>query len=120
MPSIWDWAAQAAKRIVEELRPARTRQAQEASEARVAAIIATFAQPLLELVQASRRGHYHCDDSWYCCGKCTCSCTDSHEHDSDCYPASHDGEAARTTGVCNCGADAWNARVDAALAGSAT
>jgi hypothetical protein len=69
----------------------------------------TFAE-LRALLADSRREHYHCDDSWYCCGKC-----DHPDHDGE-FPSSHDGEARRTAGVCNCGADAWNARVDAALA----
>lgn len=83
-------------------------------------------ETLRQIVEASRREHYHCDDSWYCCGKCT-----HPDHGADDwlddgtetvkpgrpeYPSSHDGEAARQSGVCNCGADAWNARVEAALA----
>jgi len=94
-------------------------------EDRIAAIIATFAEPLVALLREARREHYHCNDSWYCCGKCTHSdhvlCDgdeEDHEHNAACYLGSHKGEAARTSGICNCGADAWNARVDAVLGGT--
>jgi hypothetical protein len=62
------------------------------------------------LLRESKREHYHCDDSWYCCGKCR-----HPDHvllDPEDYLDSHGGEAARVGGVCNCGADAWNKRVD--------
>jgi hypothetical protein len=61
------------------------------------------------LLAESVREHYHCEDSWFCCGKCT-----HPDHDGE-YPHTHDGEAARVEGVCNCRADAWNAKVEAAL-----
>ena len=87
----------------------------------IAEVVATFAEPLVSLLRESKREHYHCDDGWYCCGKCLCRCSSTakdHEHFlEDCWPASHGGEAARVGGVCNCGADAWNRRVDAALSG---
>lgn len=122
MASINDWAAKAAHRIVLELPPHRGEQPREE---RIAAIIATFAEPLMQLARDSRREHYHCDDSWFCCGKCThpdhglCNQTkeEDHEHDASCYVGSHVGYNARTSGVCNCGADEWNARVDAVLEG---
>lgn len=78
----------------------------------IADIIAKHAAPLLSLLRESRRHHYHCDDSWYCCGKCV---NPDHSHGEEDYPASHEGEAARTAGVCNCGADDWNAKIDAVL-----
>lgn len=119
MPSINDWAAKCADRIDDEYPHARGKQ--HPSIDRIAAIIATFAEPLMNLLRESKREHYHCEDSWYCCGKCDHDChyrgAEDHEHDEDCYPNTHDGEGARTNGVCNCGADAWNARVDAVLDG---
>lgn len=124
MASINDWAAKAARHIEGEIfgKDHRGRTvAERPHEGRIAAIIATFAEPLITVVRASRRSHYHCEDSWYCCGKCTHQCDnyeEDHEHDESCYVHSHDGEAARTKGVCNCGADAWNARIDAALDGN--
>ena len=78
--------------------------------------LATYCRETIECLQRSRsllaesiREHYHCDDSWYCCGKC-----DAADHGGG-LPHTHDGEAARVEGVCNCGADAWNAKVEAAL-----
>lgn len=64
---------------------------------------------LVALLRESKREHYHCDDSWYCCGACT------HPDHCDMGVCSHEGESARVQGVCNCGADTWNARVDVAL-----
>lgn len=61
----------------------------------MAADVATLRQLLLE----SKQDHYHCEDSWYCCRKC--------EH-PDHGPFS-------LKGVCDCGADHWNNKVDAAL-----
>lgn len=126
MASIEDWAAKTARRIVDEY---NDRRIPRKDEAHVAAIVATFAEPLVALLRESHRSHYHCDDNWwYCCGKCThgdhvmCPGGDDHEHDASCYlpscyTGSHDGEASRTSGVCNCGADAWNARVAEVLNG---
>src|SRR2546430_2375640 len=91
-----------------------TEAGQQEIKHRIAAIVATFAEPLMALLQESKREHYHCDDSWYCCGKCTHQDHVLHEGE---YLSSHGGEAARTSGACNCGADKWNARVDAVLAG---
>lgn len=115
MASVNDWAAKAAQRIINEPLNLKDRRSQKE---RFAAIIATFAEPLMTLLRDSKREHHHCEDSWYCCGKCSCSCMhlgdDSHEHDEDCWPSTH---SERTSGVCNCGADAWNTRVEAVLAG---
>ena len=73
-------------------------------------------QALEKMLLESKREHDHCGDSWYCCGACT-----HPEHDP--WPgefvSSHDGEAARRSGVCNCGASAWNDKVDAMLKGHA-
>jgi hypothetical protein len=64
---------------------------------------------LRKLLFESRRTHRHCEDSWYCCAKCNNA--DHGELEG------HDGESPRVQGVCNCGAEAWNARVDAVLEG---
>lgn len=77
----------------------------------------------MKLLLESRRSHYHCDDLWYCCGACVCSCDSfdlDHEHDESCCVSSHDGEGARVQGVCNCGADAWNKKIDDALNGESS
>lgn len=110
---IHDWAAKAASYIAGEGR--------HLSVSRLASIVSFFCKPLEELLREAKREHRHCDDSWYCCGKCTHpdhgSCGDVEEGDVE-YPLdSHDGEAARVSGVCNCGADAWNKRVDEVLNG---
>lgn len=54
---------------------------------------------LVLLARDSRRQHYHCDDSYYCCPRCT---SDDHGYPSSDKP-------------CDCGADEWNSRVDAVL-----
>lgn len=114
MASVNDWATKAAARIAEEYAPYDGKRTLKPHEDRIAAIVATLAEPLMQLARDARRGHYHCDDSWYCCGKCTHP--DHSDGDED-YLVSHDGEAKREEGVCNCGADAWNTRVDQVLAG---
>ena len=123
MSSIKDWAARAAARIVmEDFVKVRGQEACDAAESRIAAIIATFAEPLVVALRESRLEHHHCeDDSWYCCGACTHECEaveedPGHEHSEGCCVDSHDNPK-RVQGVCDCGADAWNARVGAALAG---
>jgi hypothetical protein len=116
--SINDWAAKAARRI----NRGGFGHDEEAREERIAAIIATFAEPLVALLRESYRGHYHCEnDNWHCCGKCVHECTMiedgelGHEHDESCCVS---GQGyGRVNGVCNCGADAWNAKVDKALGG---
>jgi hypothetical protein len=103
--SIQDWASRCALRIksVEK----------GASVERLAAVIEVFAKPMLDLLKQARREHYHCDDSWYCCGRCT---HPDHSRDDEDFPASHEsGSGNRVSGVCNCGADEFNAKIDAAL-----
>lgn len=121
MPSINDWAAKAATRIVmEEFVKVRGQAACEAAESRIAAIIATYAEPLIALLRESKRPHYHNeDDQWYCCGACTHECwvieeDQDHEHDKNCCVDSHD-IPKRIQGVCDCGAAEWNARINRAL-----
>lgn len=110
MASVNDWAAKAADRIDNEIRmPSLGSSAKRRpSKERIAAIIATFAEPLVALLRESRREHHHCDDSWYCCPMCE---SEDHGRLGE-GPGHHDRK-------CTCGAAAWNARVDAALAGEA-
>ena len=117
MASIHDWASKAAQKIVDDLPP---RRGEQPRVERIAAIIATFAEPLLKLLAESRRAHHHEeDDSWYCCGACAHECDaveedPGHEHDDSCCVETRRG---REQGICDCGASAWNTKVDAALAG---
>lgn len=53
------------------------------------------------VLRESKRAHDTCEDSWYSCGAATGD-----------YECSNDSRK----GACDCGADAWNAKVDAALA----
>ena len=67
-----------------------------------------------------RREHYHCDDSHYCCGKCTHSdhiyTAEGIWREGEEYPlGDHNGYPPRRNGACNCGADAHNAKVEAIL-----
>lgn len=115
MPSVNDWAARAADRIDDEYPHARGKR--RPSVDRVAAIIATFAEPLVGLLRESRRLHEHYEGQpQRCCPQCACESWIGDEQvetdDDDEYPANRPDEP------CACGADAWNARVDAALAGA--
>jgi hypothetical protein len=111
MLSVNDWAAKAAARILDEYAGARLpRNAQD----HVAAIIATFAEPLVRLLNEARREHHHTADGdprdGVCCPQCCCqSWPDDPEGDFEPTPNSDE--------PCTCGTDAWNARVDAALEG---
>ena len=62
---------------------------------------------LRDLLRESKRQHYHCDDSWYCCPRCDCP-----DH-----PSGPPSLGAERTGKdeCDCGATKWSAKVDAAL-----
>ena len=50
------------------------------------------------LLLRAKRPHYYCEDSWYSCPKAPDGCADENQGDE-----------------CNCGADAWNAEIEAAL-----
>ena len=70
---------------------------------------------LLALLKESKREHHHCDDVWYCCRACR-------HPDHMLVEGEHigDGIIEKTgrsfkLGVCECGADEWNAKVDAAM-----
>lgn len=112
MPSVNDWAAKAARRIMSEFPPRGSR---GPHEDRIAAIIATFAEPMVALLRDSRREHLHSADGdvrdGVCCPQCCCeSWPDDPEGDFEPSPNSDE--------PCNCGADAWNARIDAVLDGN--
>lgn len=72
--------------------------------------MARAADDTLRFLQDAFRGHRHCPDDWYCCALC-----DAADHGGEPL-GSHVGDGARTEGVCNCGASAWNARVEAMIA----
>ncbi len=72
----------------------------------VAYVLLDEAKRLADLLVESKRDHTHCDDSWYCCGKCRAA---DHLLSADEWLSSN---RYRTGGVCSCGADAWNKRVD--------
>ncbi|MCR4301843.1 MAG: hypothetical protein NUV51_09555 [Sulfuricaulis sp.] len=95
MPSANDWAAKAARRILDEYGVKRWTKAEWARQ------------------RESRRGHYHCDDSWYCCRACRAA-----DHQlADGEHLGRNGESVLCDGRCTCGADTWNALVDAVLDG---
>lgn len=107
MPSINDWARKAADYIESEY---CSKPRHPPTVDRVAAIIATFAEPLMKALRDSKQEHYHCDDSFYCCPQCDCisrGCT------PDLEPTPNNSDKP-----CTCGADAENARIDAVLAGN--
>lgn len=85
------WTTKAARKIAQESMHQRP------SEERIAAIIATFAGPLVALLQESKREH-----QW--------------DEDDKCDKLNKIDPAEK---VCTCGTDAWNARVNAALNGEA-
>lgn len=53
----------------------------------------------LALLSESKQAHHECEDRWYSCPKADGGCADD-----------------RRGPECDCGADEWNAKVDAALA----
>jgi hypothetical protein len=71
----------------------RIKQEGKASEERIATIIAFYAEPLMQALRDSRRAHdEHC-------------------------PAANPDYTYNVDEPCTCGADAWNAYVDAVLGG---
>jgi len=88
--SINDWASKAANQIISALTP-------DISQERIATIIATHAVPLVALLRESRREH------------------SNGAHDE--CPMANPTYSYNVGEPCDCGADAWNARVEAALAG---
>ena len=105
--TVQDWATRCARKIWDEV------DNKDVTVPHLAAIITVFAEPLLQLL--APREHYHCNDSWYCCGKCVNPDHGSGFLDDEWPLDSHDGESARISGVCNCGADEWNKKLEKAL-----
>ena len=113
---VYDWASKAAERIDDEYPHARRQD--RPTVARIAAIIATYADPLIRLLMEAKKAHDHVADGdvrdGTCCPQCCCeSWPDDPEGDFEPTPN-------RPDEPCACGADAWNARIDAALAGKET
>jgi len=50
--------------------------------------------------------HYHCDDSWYCCGACN-----HPDHGGELLPEHRN----RAYGVCDCGLDDLNKTIEKEL-----
>lgn len=100
-----DWAARAAEQIQNEYLKTAPESPELVTNEDVASIISSHAAPLVALLREARREHYHCDDSWYCCPLC----------DSDDHGGPGAGGAYKKPGECTCGADAFNARIDALL-----
>lgn len=110
MTSIHDWATRAALRIKSE---------RSASTEHIAAIIATFAEPLLKVIHESRREHRHVElvlgsiastpvpVTAFCCPQCTCLSWGNDEPDAEHEPNSDE--------PCNCGASIWNEKIERAL-----
>lgn len=53
---------------------------------------------IIAFIESRRRSHYYCEDSWYSCPKAVDGCADEEQGDA-----------------CNCGANQWNAEIDAML-----
>src|SRR5678815_491150 len=66
--------------------------------------LAASVEPLVTALQESRREHYHCDDSVYCCPQCR--------------NPDHPGNDLAQRDDCNCGATEWNEKVDQVLGAS--
>lgn len=101
MSSINDWAAKCAERVVTEFDDEWTAGKRWRAQERVAAIIATFAKPMLDLLNEARREH----SRGY--------------NDEGCdYPPCPKSQEENDDEKCTCQADAWNARIDAAIGGN--
>ena len=61
-------------------------------------ILRKAAQQALEALEASRRSHYYCEDTWYSCPKHEDGCSNEMEGDE-----------------CNCGADEANEKIDQSI-----
>ena len=108
MASVNDWAAKAARRILDDLPPLRprgsttTKSERYPTEERIAAIIATFAEPLTQLLQKAKREHRVEEDPM---DDCPMRMTEELN------------ERLHRKHECDCGADAWNKKIDDVLNG---
>ena len=68
-------------------------------------------EELLNLLKGSKKGHYHCEDDWFCCRACRHSdhLLDDGEH------LGNGWDVYKNPGDCTCEAAAWNNRIDAML-----
>lgn len=114
MASINDWAAKCAREISVEIpHYLLSLDAEARRDERLAAIIALHAEPLVKLLLESKREHVHDERCNNCCSRCTHESwpLDTEDVDESWKPSPN------SDAPCTCGADAWNARVDAALNG---
>ena len=125
--SATDWATKAAEEIAALWPEQYGRDGEDTTDElrvdiarRIASIIAAHAEPLVALLK-SRRMHYHRDGTprgdyapgELCCPMCACQSWIGDERiptDSDEYPPNFPLRS------CDCGLDAYNARVEAMLA----
>lgn len=120
MGSVNDWAAKAAEKICYDhgfvVRQGAGVVPDRYKAQRIAAIIATYAKPLMLLLQQTQKQHRHEEDSRRCCPRCTCKSWESvaQEHDDGNLDAE---PTPNSENPCTCGADEWNKRVDAAIEG---
>lgn len=117
MANVNDWTTKAARRIRGDMDYWGDKLLPHDKEERIAAIIATFAEPLMTLLRESKRMHRHDtpldeDETNDCCPQCACDSwigTERIMTDNDEYPANRPGE------LCTCGAAEWNAKIDEVL-----
>lgn len=98
MPQPYDEDRRYSEREIERLRD-DIRTVNEAAEMLSCAVPeAALIPELVAMLKRSKRGHYYCEDSWYSCPKAEDGCADERKGDE-----------------CDCGADAWNAELQALL-----
>lgn len=118
MTSVNDWASKCAERIAQEYFNGVFGKRKAPSKERIAAIVATFAAPIVALLKEQERKHYHdSDDRDLCCPQCECFSWSYVADAQDAGELDAEHESNHPDKPCTCGADAWNARVDTALAG---
>jgi hypothetical protein len=77
----------------------------------IAAVIDQARAPLVSLLRESKRSHFHCDDSWYCCRACR---HPDHGLEEDEHLGKNP-DSVLCDGSCTCGVDAWNKKIDEVL-----
>lgn len=55
-------------------------------------------EEIVAFIESRRLSHYYCEDCWYTCPKHPEGCCNDKKPD-----------------ICNCGADQWNAEIDATI-----
>lgn len=103
---VYDWAAKCGAYLHAE--------GVRLSSHRIAAVVAHFAEPLVKLLREAKREHHHVADGdirdGTCCPQCCCQSWPD-DPESDFEPTPNGDEP------CTCGADKWNAKIDAVLQG---